>query len=74
MEYTVKDLKNIISTCNKQLCQIGAVREHPEVLSDKSFDLEGFLNKTTQCLSMSAHILSTIIDNTKINFSEGAAQ
>ena len=71
MKYTVKDIRNIMNKCNRQLGKICTIEEHPEILKEDNFDLKGFIGETAQCLTMSAYILSLVIDNTKVDFKFG---
>ena len=71
MEFTVKDIKNVMHKCSNQLGKICTFAEHPEILKEDDFDLKGFLGTTAQCLAMSAHILSLVIENTKVDFKFG---
>lgn len=71
MEYTVKDVRNVMNKCNKQLGKICSIEDKPEVLKSEKFDLQGFLGETAQCLARSTHLLSLVIDNTKVDFNMG---
>ncbi len=68
MVFTVKDIKNLMNDCSYQLGRICTIQGVPEILAERDFDLEGFLGKTAQCLARSAHILSLVIENTKVDF------
>jgi len=71
MAYTVKDIKNVMHNCSNQLGKLCVIGNDPEILKNDDFDLKGFIGETAQCLTMSAYILSLVIDNTKVDFKFG---